>query len=353
MVRGMDPLTQASLGAAVAVAASTRPQARWALLLGALAGAAPDLDVLIRSSADPLLGVQYHRHFSHGLLTAPLIGLGIAALLKLLWVRTAMPFAACVRFAVLGALSHGLLDACTSYGTLLYWPMSMHRESWDIISVIDPIFTLPLVALTLCAWIWRQPRGAQLGLLFCALYLGFCGVQHARAAQFAEALAAARGHQAERYSIRPSFGNSLLWRMIYAFEGRYYVDAVRLVPGAPARLYPGRSVPQFDQAAAAAQFAADSVQGRDIERFRFFSQGYVSRHPSDAGVLGDVRYALWPDSGAAAVGNTYQPRASRCPCGLGHLSERLQGGAGSALVDDSRPSRGAAGRLSPWQLGCD
>ena len=41
-------MTQASLGAAVAVAASTRPQARWALLLGALAGAAPDLDVLIR-----------------------------------------------------------------------------------------------------------------------------------------------------------------------------------------------------------------------------------------------------------------------------------------------------------------
>ena len=40
----------------------------------------------------------------------------------------------------MGAITHGLIDACTSYGTLLYWPISHHRESWDIISIIDPIF---------------------------------------------------------------------------------------------------------------------------------------------------------------------------------------------------------------------
>jgi inner membrane protein len=292
----MDPLTQASLGAAVAVAVSPRRHARSALLLGALAGAAPDLDVLIRSSADPLLGVQYHRHFSHGMLTAPVIGLCVAALFKWLFARSAPPLAACARYAVLGALTHGLLDACTSYGTLLYWPFSMHRESWDLISVIDPLFTLPLVGLTVCALIWRQPRCAQVALLFCALYLGFCGVQHARASQAAEQLAAARGHHPERYSIRPSFGNSLLWRMIYRAEGRYYVDAVWILPGAEPRLYPGCSVAPFEPSDAAALVAADSVLGRDIERFRFFSQGYVSVHSSDPQVLGDVRYALWPDS---------------------------------------------------------
>lgn len=292
----MDPLTQASLGAAVAVAASSRTQARWALLIGAVAGAAPDLDVLIRSSSDPLLGLEYHRHFSHALMSAPLIGLFFAALFKWLFARSAPSLSACARYAVLGALTHGLLDACTSYGTLLYWPFSMHRESWDLISVIDPLFTLPLVGLTVCALIWRQPRCAQVALLFCALYLGFCGVQHSRASQAAEQLAAARGHQPERYSIRPAFGNSLLWRMIYRFEGRYYVDAVWTFPGAEPRVYLGRSVAQFEPSDAAALVTADSVLGRDIERFRFFSQGYVSVHPSDDQVLGDVRYAMWPDS---------------------------------------------------------
>jgi inner membrane protein len=306
----MDPLTQASLGAAAASAVSSRAQARWALLLGALAGAAPDLDVLIRSSADPLLGVEYHRHFSHALLCAPLIGLCVAALFKALFARAAPPFAACVRFALLGALTHGLLDACTGYGTRLYWPFSQCRESWNLISVIDPIFTLPLLAGTLWAFIGRRPRAAQWSLLLCTLYLGFCGWQQVRASRVAEQLALQRGHQPQCYSLRPSFGNSLLWRMIYAYEGRYYVDAVSLLPGAAPRLYPGRSVAQFVPDDAAADFSDNSVQGQDIERFRFFSQGYVYRHPRDPQVLGDVRYATWPDSVLPLWGIRLDPAAA-------------------------------------------
>ena len=292
----MDPLTQASLGAAVAVAASARGQTRWAVFIGAVAGAAPDLDVLIRSSSDPLLGLQYHRHFSHALIMAPLIGLCIATLFKWLFARSGVSFQQFARYAVLGALTHGLLDACTSYGTMLYWPFSQYRESWDLISVIDPIFSLPLACLTLFAFAWRQPRFAQVALIVCALYLGFCGLQQSRASRVAEQLAAERGHQPDRYTIRPSFGNSVLWRMIYRFEGRYYVDAVWIAPGAVPRLYAGRSVKQFGLEDAAAHVDPDSVMGRDIERFRFFSQGYLYQHPADVQVLGDVRYAMWPDS---------------------------------------------------------
>ena len=292
----MDPLTQFSIGAAVAVAVSSREHARYAVLIGGVAGAVPDLDVLIRSAADPLLTLQYHRHFSHALVVAPLIGLCAALLFKLLLFRSKLPFRQCVLFAVLGALTHGILDACTSYGTMLYWPFSDLRESWDIISVIDPIFTLPLVMLTLFAFIWRRPRCAQVALVFCAIYFGFCGLQHFKAKQMAEHLAAQRGHQPELYSIRPSFGNTMLWRMIYLFEGRYYVDAVWLGPGAVPRLYAGQSVKVLTVADAAALVSPDSVMGSDVERFRFFSQGYVTLYSDDPLVVGDVRYAMWPDS---------------------------------------------------------
>jgi inner membrane protein len=292
----MDPLTQASLGAAVAVAFSSREQARWAVLVGAVAGAAPDLDVLIRSASDPLLSLQYHRHFSHALITAPVIGLCVAAIFKLLFFRSKVSFRCFALYAVLGALTHGLLDACTSYGTMLYWPFSDYRESWDLISVIDPLFTLPLALLTLLAFAWRRPRFAQVALLVCALYFGFCGLQRSRATHVAEQLAAEREHQPERYSIRPSFGNTMLWRMIYRFEGRYYVDAVWIAPGATPRLYEGQSVEQFTAEHAAERVAPESVLGQDIERFRFFSQGYLYLHPADDQVVGDVRYAMWPDS---------------------------------------------------------
>ncbi len=292
----MDPLTQFCLGAAVAVAVSSREQARWAVLIGGVAGAVPDLDVLIRSAADPLLSLQYHRHFSHALIIAPMIGLGVAALFKLLLFRSNLPFRQCALFAVLGALTHGMLDACTSYGTMLYWPFSNVRESWDLISVIDPIFTLPLALLTLFASVWRRPRFAQAALIFCAVYFGFCGLQRSKATQVAEQLAAQRGHQPERYSIRPSFGNTMLWRMIYRFEGRYYVDATWLPLGAVPRLYEGQSVDVFTVEDAAVRVTPESVLGRDIERFRFFSQGYVTLHSDDPLVVGDIRYAMWPDS---------------------------------------------------------
>jgi inner membrane protein len=179
---------------------------------------------------------------------------------------------------------------------MLYWPFSDVRESWDIISVIDPIFTLPLVLLTLFAFTWRRPRFAQAALVFCAIYFGFCSLQHFKATQVAEQLAAQRGHQPEQYSIRPSFGNTMLWRMIYRFEGRYYVDAVWMGPGEDSQIYEGQSVEVLTVKDTAELIDPDSLMGRDVERFRFFSQGYVCLHSDDPLVVGDVRYAMWPDS---------------------------------------------------------
>ena len=34
----------------------------------------------------------------------------------------------------------------------------------------------------------------------------------------------------------------------------------------------------------------------DVERFRFFSQGYLYRSPEAADLIGDLRYAMHPDS---------------------------------------------------------
>ena len=51
----MDPLSQAVLGTSFSQAATKQKTQQWpALIIGALAGMAPDLDVLIRSSDDPL-----------------------------------------------------------------------------------------------------------------------------------------------------------------------------------------------------------------------------------------------------------------------------------------------------------
>jgi inner membrane protein len=292
----MDPLTQASVGAAVAAMLARRSETRWAVLLGALAGAAPDLDVLIQSESDPLLALEFHRHFTHSLFIAPFIGLLVAGLCKGLFYWKHWPYARMALFSVTGALTHGLIDASTSYGTLLYWPISGYRESWDIISIIDPIFTIPLVVLTTIAFVFRRPQTARSAIALCLVYLAFGAYQRTQATECAEALADARGHIPEELTVRPSFANTLLWRIVYRSGDRYFVDAVRTSPFAEPVYYPGKDVEAFGSDKAQSQLPAGTVLAEDVERFRFFSQGYLYRSPEAADLIGDLRYAMHPDS---------------------------------------------------------
>lgn len=304
----MDPLTQASLGAAAAVLCSRKDNVRLAVIVGALAGAAPDLDVLIRSESDPLLSLEYHRHFTHALLSAPIIGLIVAGLYKLIFRWEWLKFRELATFGVAGALTHGLLDACTSYGTLLYLPFSNYRESWDIISIIDPVFTVPLVLMLMLTFCIRRPIFTKAAFAFCMLYFCFGIVQRERAQNFAEQLAQSRGHEAvEQLTARPSFGNTILWRLVYRTGADYYVDAVQLMPFCEPLHYPGESVKAFTIEDRSKLLPDDSVLAGDVERFRFFSQNYLYRYPEDERVIGDMRYAMYPNSAQPLWGVLLDP----------------------------------------------
>ena len=76
------PIAPAWSSAPLAVA--PRKHAGVAALFGALGGMAPDLDVFIRSSTDPLLFLEYHRQFTHALIFIPFGGLIVGTLLWLL-----------------------------------------------------------------------------------------------------------------------------------------------------------------------------------------------------------------------------------------------------------------------------
>ena len=67
----MDPVSQGVLGGVAGQLVSTRQEKVAACIIAGLAGMAPDLDVLLRSSTDPLLFLEYHRHFTHALVFIP------------------------------------------------------------------------------------------------------------------------------------------------------------------------------------------------------------------------------------------------------------------------------------------
>ena len=140
----MDPLTQTALGALVAQACARRDRQGRAALAGGLGGMLPDADVLIRSASDPLLFLEYHRHFTHALAFVP-VGALVAGTLAWLLGRGRWAWRELWLYAALGWLTHGPLDACTSYGTHLAWPFDEGRVAWGLIAIIDPLFTVPLL----------------------------------------------------------------------------------------------------------------------------------------------------------------------------------------------------------------
>lgn len=282
----MDPLTHALAGATLAWAATGSRLGRRAIAIGAVAALLPDVDVFIRSAADPLLAIEHHRGFTHSLLFVPVGG-----------VIAAMPFAAHSRrrwAAMAGILaygSHTLLDAATTYGTQWFWPFSSYRVGLDIISIIDPIFTLITLTGIIAAFASRH-RLAVTTLALAVLWLGMGWVQRERATAAQVRIAAHRSEPIQRAAVFPTIGNTLVWRSIYATtNGALRIDRIRVPWFGGAAYAPVTTVPLTTRK----QAGGDARALRDFDRFAWFSDGWVARAPTDPDVLGDARYSLRAD----------------------------------------------------------
>ncbi len=305
----MDPLSQGVLGASLPQATSQRQTIGSAGLFGFLAGMAPDLDVLIRSPGDPLLFLEYHRQFTHSLVFIPVGGLICGTLLYALFGRRrGLSWQRSWLFCTLGYGTHALLDTCTTYGTQLLWPFSNARIAWNNISIIDPLFTLPLLTLVLLAAYRKQPTFARAGLAWALIYLSLGVVQRERAEAAGWELARQRQHQPLRLEAKPSFANIVLWKIVYQTEERYYVDAVRVL--GDSKVYPGESVATLDVARDLPWLDPGSQQALDIERFRWFSNGYIAQDPAHQHRIIDVRYSMIPNQVDALWGIELSPLAS-------------------------------------------
>jgi len=289
----MDPISQGFLGAIFTQSASKKREIRRATLIGFGAGMLADLDILIRSFSDPLLAVDYHRQFTHSLIFIPIGGF-IAAVIFWLIFRKKIKFKKIYFYSTLGYATHCLLDACTTYGTELFWPFSDLKVAWNIVSVVDPLFTLVLAAFVIIGVKRKSVYISRIGLLFCISYLLFGLYQQQRAEKFLLNAAALRGHSVENILVHPTLGNLVLWRGIYQADGIYYVDAVRIGIFSDEILYQGSSIEKFDLSRSIAGIDKDSVLYDDIKRFSHFTNDYLVIVPGTTDVLGDLRYSALP-----------------------------------------------------------
>ncbi len=287
----MDVFTQGVIGAASAQSTASARDIKHATLIGFLSGMLADADVFIRSASDPMLVLEYHRHFTHSLVFIPLGALIASLVLWPLFLRQ-LSFRRVYLFSFAGYLFSGFIDTSTSYGTYLLWPFLDERIAWHIISIVDPVFTVVLIIAIILAYRHRRALFSRTGMALVGLYLLIGAVQLQRAESVLDELVAQRGHAIERQMVKPTIGNLLLWRSVYQSGDTFYIDAIRV--GLQTRIYEGETTKRFNRISLPAGVDVDSTLSRDIERFHVLSDDFVAYFPGRLDALGDVRYAMSP-----------------------------------------------------------
>ncbi len=306
----MDPITQGAFGAIFAQTQGRTKDLAKAAVIGGIAGMAPDLDVFIRSGDDPLLALQYHRQFTHSLLFIPVGGLIVSLLLYPFAGRWFdISFLQTLLWCIIGFATHGLLDGCTSYGTQLLWPLSDKRFAWDIISIIDPLVTLPLLALIVFAARRKKRRYVIIAIVWLGIYFGLSAFQHQRVLDEGAKLAETRGLNVLSIEAKPGFANILIWKIITETKDSYYVDAIKMGLKKPI-IWEGESIEKFSYERDLPWLDKTSQQAKDIERFRGFSGGYLSLDKQNLNRVVDIRYSLLPQQIQPLWGIELSPTAS-------------------------------------------
>ena len=226
----MDSVTQATLGAAIGEAVLGRKIGNKGMLWGAIAATLPDLDVIFVPLYNNIQRISIHRGYSHSILVSVVVATLLAWLFYKWKAKSGVKFFEWWGLFFLALFTHILLDSFTTYGTQLFLPFSDYRVGLDSITIIDPFYTVPLLAGILSALFFARTHPKRrlannLGLIISTLYLSFTMVNKSRINNVVESSLEQQQINYESFLTIPASAGSLLWYGVAKSpEGLYIGD---------------------------------------------------------------------------------------------------------------------------------
>jgi inner membrane protein len=223
----MDTITHTLTGAVIAKAIGDEKVGNWGTIAGLSMGLFPDLDFVL-GIFNRQFFLEYHRDFTHSFLLIPFYALFFS------WVFVKISrrphFWSFYKICLLVLVSHIILDLLTSYGTMIFSPFFEHRYSWDLVFIVDLIFSGILFFPFLFSLFWKRRagwicRGSIMGL---TLYILFCWVQHDKAVDLTEAFAQDRNEEVLRIASLPQPLSPFRWANYVETRDRIYQGFVDL-----------------------------------------------------------------------------------------------------------------------------
>jgi inner membrane protein len=224
----MDSITQAALGAAIGEAVLGKKIGNKAMALGAAVATLPDLDIIFLPLFDQAQRITIHRGYSHSIAGVFLLSLLLAWLFSK-WKK--LGEASKTRwfvFSFLATFTHILLDAFTTFGTQLYLPFSDYRVAFDSITIIDPLYTLPLLIGVLVGLFYQRASTTRrrlnaAGLIISSIYLGFTLINKQHVNGIMQTALEKQGIEHESFLTIPVSAGNLLWYGVARTEKGLYL----------------------------------------------------------------------------------------------------------------------------------
>ncbi|HUR36700.1 MAG TPA: metal-dependent hydrolase [Terriglobales bacterium] len=242
----MDPLTHMLFGSVMSRAGLNRKTGLATAVL-AISAEFPDIDV-VTSLAGPVAGFGNHRGITHTFIGAPFMA---AASLGIVygfyrWMKkrgrdTKLPpnWKLLYAYALLGSLSHILLDFTNNYGVRPLSPFLHRWYAWDIVYIIEPFLTGALLLALLMPWFFGLIGGevgarktkfpgqgsAIAALVFLALLWWARDYNHRRAIALLEAQKY-EDQDPIRISAAPYMGNPFRWLGTVETESAFFTAPV-------------------------------------------------------------------------------------------------------------------------------